>query len=64
MALITLILKFEGGCWGWFLELLFDWLGLLCEFSISDPWWSKGELLLVGLACADCIVLLLDFTVL
>ena len=56
--------KIEGGCWGWLLELLFNWLGTLSEFSISDFWWSKGELPLVGVACADCIVLLLDHIVL
>ena len=54
--------KVEGGCWGWLLELLFDWLGSLSELSIADPWWSKGKLLLVGVACADCITLFPDLT--
>ena len=56
--------KVEGGCWGWFLELLFDWLGSLCELSIADPWWLKGKLLLVCVACADWIILFLDLTLL
>ena len=50
--------KVEGVCWGWLLELLFDWHGSLSELPIADPRWSKGELLLVGIAYADCIILL------
>ena len=62
LAKIFLNSKVEGGCWGWLLELLFDWLRSLSELPIADPWWSKHEPLLVGVACADCIVLLLDHT--
>ena len=56
--------KVEGGSWDWLLDLLFDWLGSLSELTIADPMWSKGKLLLVGVACADCISLFPDLTLL